>query len=201
MDIEELSELPVNDQWTFLRGRIAEAAVDLEAALRGLHAQLRGLDTREALLAAPLNWSNLVSQCTTMSACAPVQDRAVHRAIGGTIDEAGRAYEFRNRYAHDLLTADLADELIPDPDRIRRDGDRFLARLATKNTSTDPAITIVTLEEATNVVRSLVAATWKLRAARGYLAGRTTWKSALLGELQGEWDGTASWVYGGDDEE
>lgn len=48
---------------------------------------------------------------------------------------------------------------------------------------------------------TLVAASWRLRAARAYLAGQTTWRTLLLGSLEGEWDGTANWTYSGADDD
>ncbi|PKI90693.1 hypothetical protein CW368_08390 [Actinomycetales bacterium SN12] len=195
MELKELSALSPGDQWTVVRGRIAEGSVELDAALRGLHAQLRGLDTREALLHAPQNWSTLADQCRTMSACAAIGDREIHAAIAAAIDSASAAYEARNRFMHDLLVADIAEEFIPDPERIRQQDDRYLLRLVSKTGV--PGVTVVTLDEAIEVVRRLSAETWRLRAARGYLAGRTTWRSLLLGVVQGEWDGTANWTYNG----
>ncbi|MDQ0648610.1 hypothetical protein QFZ53_002806 [Microbacterium natoriense] len=195
MDREQLATLPTPDQWTFVRGRIAEAAVELDSALRGLHAQLRGLDTREALLSASQNWTIVADQCRTMIACAPVEDREIHAAIGAAIDSAAAAYDERNRYMHDLLAADVDDELIPDPGHIRQRGDFYLLRLTQK--AGVPGVTVVTLEQAIAVVVKLSAETWRLRAARGYLAGRTTWRSLLLGVVEGEWDGTATWTFGG----
>ncbi|WP_454172192.1 hypothetical protein [Microbacterium maritypicum] len=198
MNLKQLRKLPASDQWTFVRGRIAESSVELDAALRGLHAQLRGLDSREAMLSASKNWSIVADQCRTMMPCAPVPDRNVHVAISSAIDSAAAAYEERNRYMHDLLAADVDDELVPDPDRIRQEGDYYLLALATK--SGGPGVTLVTLDRAIDVVLRLTTETWRLRAARGYLAGRTTWKSLLMGVVEGEWDGTANWTYSGPDD-
>lgn len=195
MELEELNALPHADRWTFVRGRIAEAAVELDAALRGLHAQLRGLDTREALLSAAQNWTTVANECRTMLACASVDNPAIRASIGSAIDSAAAAYDGRNRYMHDLLVADIDDELIPDPDRIRQNGDRYLLRLTQK--SGVPGVTVVTLDQAVAVAIRLTAETWRLRAARGYLAGRTTWRSLLLGSVEGDWDGSASWTYDG----
>lgn len=199
MDLEQLDQLPSADQWTFILGKIAEAAVTLDAALRALHAQLRGLNTREALLSASQNWTLVADQCRTMIACAAVTDRNVHSAISASIDSAAAAYDERNRYMHDLLTADVDDELLPDANRIRQQGDYYLLRLTRK--ANTPAVTLVTLDEARGVVTTLVAASWRLRAARGYLAGQTIWRTLLLGSLEGEWDGTANWTYSGKDDD
>lgn len=195
MELSQIESLDHSDQWTVVRGRIAEGSIELDAALRGLHAQLRGLDTREALLAAPQNWANLAGQCRTMSACAPVADRRIHAAIGAAIDSASAAYDERNRFMHDLLVADIDDELLPDAERIKQEGDRYSLRLVSK--AGVPGVSVVTLDEAIGVVLTLSAETWRLRAARGYLAGRTTWRSLLLGAVEGEWDGTANWTYDG----
>ena len=130
-----------------------------------------------------------------MSACAPVADRRIHAAIGAAIDSASAAYDERNRFMHDLLVADIDDELLPDAERIKQEGDRYLLRLVSK--AGVAGVSVVTLDEAIGVVLTLSAETWRLRAARGYLAGRTTWRSLLLGAVEGEWDGTANWTYDG----
>ncbi len=96
---------------------------------------------------------------------------------------------------HDLLVADIDDELLPDAERIKQEGDRYLLRLVSK--AGVAGVSVVTLDEAIGVVLTLSAETWRLRAARGYLAGRTTWRSLLLGAVEGEWDGTANWTYDG----
>jgi hypothetical protein len=57
------------------------------------------------------------------------------------------------------------------------------------------------LLDGTETVRALIAATWKLRAARGYLAGQLTWRTALLGDLEGGWGGSATWTYDGSDDD
>lgn len=199
VDIAELEDLPLADQWTFVRGRIVETSVELDAAMRGLHAQLRGLDGVEALLSAPVNWTQAVDQCRTMTACTTLDEPRIRAAIGRALDEAGVAYESRNRFMHDLLTADLADELLPDPTLIDKRNDYYLVRLASKHRS--PTVRRVVLDDAIGTVSELVAAAWKVRAARGYLAGQTTWRSALLGELDGDWHGTATWTYGGPDDD
>lgn len=195
MDLEALQQLSHQDRWTFVRGRIAETSVALDAALRGLHAQLRGLDSVEALLAAPQNWTRTLELCQTMTAHVAIGDESVRSAIGRTIDEAAAAYELRNRYMHDLLTTDIGEEELPDPTAVKKESGYFLVKLSGKGKA--PSVTNVTLEEAVETVEGLIAATWKLRAARGYLAGQTTWLTALLGELEGEWDGNATWTYSG----
>lgn len=198
MDLEKLDDLSEPDMWTFVRGRIVEAAVELDAAMRGLHAQLRGLDGVDALLGAPQNWTELADQCRKLIKKPVIEDDTVRIAIEDAITSATAAYAERNRHIHDLLATDISDELLPDPDRIRRQGDCYLIRLTKKENA--PLATLVTIESAHQVVTDLVAAIWRMRAARGYLAGRTSWRSLLLGKLEGEWDGTANWTYGGDDD-
>lgn len=193
VDLETLNEIPLADQWTFVRGRIVETSVELDAALRGLHAQLRGLDSIEALLSAPVNWTQAMDQCRTMTACATVEEAPIRAAIGRALDEAATAYGRRNRYLHDLLTANLADEMLPDGALIDKRNEYYLIRLASKQHSA--AATAVILDDAIATARALVTAVWKVRAARGYLAGQTTWRTALLGDLQGDWHGTAIWSH------
>jgi hypothetical protein len=197
MELESLQELAPDDQWTFVRGRIVEASVALDAALRGLHAQLRGLDSVEALLDVPQNWTQAVGECRKMTARHHFDEAPLQTAILRAIDEAAAAYENRNRYMHDLLTKDVDEELLPDPSMIIEHDGMFLLRLSRKEGA--PNVASVTFSAAVETARAVVAATWKLRAARGYLAGQTTWRTALLGELQGGWGGSATWEYDGPD--
>lgn len=41
MDLEQLRALPASDRWVFARGRIVSESIDMDAALRGVHAALR----------------------------------------------------------------------------------------------------------------------------------------------------------------
>jgi hypothetical protein len=132
-----------------------------------------------------------------MTACAAVGEDGLRAAIGQAIDGAAAAYESRNRYMHDLLTRDVDEELLPDPSMIRKHDGFFLLRLATKGGT--PAIASGTFDEAIDTARALIAATWKSEP-RAYLAGQTTWRTALLGELDGHWGGSATWTYAGPDD-
>jgi len=109
MDLEQLDRLPSADQWTFVRGKIAEASVTLDAALRALHAQLRGLNTREALLSASQNWTLVADQCRTM--IADVDDELL--PVANRIRQEGDYYLLRltrkaNTPAVTLVTLDGA---------------------------------------------------------------------------------------------
>jgi hypothetical protein len=185
MELGPLRELAPDDQWTFVRGRIVETSVALDAALRGLHAQLRGLYSVEALLDVAQNWTQAVGECREMTARHHFEEALLRTAIIRAIDEAVAAYERRNRYMHDLLTKDVDEELLPDPSMIVEYDGMFLLRLSRKEGA--PNVASVTCSAAVETTRALVAATWKLRAARGYLAGQTRWRTALLGELEGGW--------------
>lgn len=101
---------------------------------------------------------------------------------------------------HDLLVEHIdIDDAPPDLESApRSDDDRYRLRLARKKDA--PESESVSLDHAIALVHSLVAATWRLRATRNYLTnGSATWTGMLVGYVEGDWDGNASWISPDDD--
>ncbi|MEV8136803.1 hypothetical protein [Microbacterium aurantiacum] len=194
MDVEELHQLATADRWVFVIGRIATDAVAMDAALRGVHASLRGRDDRNALLEAPDGWSATMRECVDKLSAHDLDD-TMRSAIRAALDDAGRAWSDRNRYMHDLLvdSIDVDDEPPTIERESRAEDDRYRLRLARKKNA--PEHETVSLDDAINLVLALVAARWRLRAARSFLTNRSTvWRGMLVGHVQGSWDGNADWI-------
>jgi hypothetical protein len=194
MDLEQLRALPASDRWVFVRGRIASEAVDMDAALRGVHAALRGRHDRDALLDASAMWGKVVQECQQMLDTYLTDDE-MRSAIRSAIDAAAKAWSERNRYMHDLLSARIEEDddsaTVAEQREPRADDDRYRLRLARQKNA--PEVESVSLDDAIALVESIVAAMWRLRAARQYLTNRS-WRSMLLGHVEGDWDGNAGWV-------
>ncbi|WP_417512548.1 hypothetical protein [Microbacterium sp.] len=191
MDLDQLRKLPASDGWIFMRGRIATEAVNLEAALRGVHAALRGRNDRSALLAAPESWGQLAKKCGELLDAYEPLDAAMRESIRAALDDAVAAWRERNRYAHDLLVARLTTDDDPlDPQPPRAEDERYRLRLAYRANA--PEVESVSLDDATALVAGIVAATWRLRAARSFLADGS-FASMLRNPVEGDWDGNASW--------
>lgn len=199
MEIDELRHMTSADRWVFVRGRIATEAVDMDAALRGVHAALRNRHDRDALLEAKPAWSTTLTQCKaelqTRGLSDEMRDAAVH-----VLDDAGRMWNERNRYMHDLLVVSIdIDDAPPVFTEPRAEDDRYLLRLARVNDA--PESVSVSLDSAIQLVLELVAVTWRLRALRFYLAKESGgWRGMLLGHVEGVWDGTADIVSNDDDD-
>lgn len=199
MDVEELQQLATADRWVFVIGRIATDAVAMDAALRGVHASLRGRDDRNALLEAPDGWSATMRECVDKLSAHDLDD-TMRSAIRAALDDAGRAWSDRNRYMHDLLvdSIDIDDEPPTIEREPRAEDDRYRLRLARKTNA--PEHESVSLDDAINLVLALVAARWRLRAARSFLTNRSTvWRGMLVGHVQGGWDGNADWISADDE--
>jgi hypothetical protein len=195
MELEDLKKLPAADRWIFVRGRVATEAVELDAALRGVHAALRGRGDREALLGAPESWSAARREC--LEALADFElDTTMRVAIKEALSRAEDVWRERHRYVHDLLveSLDTIDEM---PEVIRpagaaADDDRYQLRLAHRAGAPDGVQ--VSFDGAIDLVVRLLEATWRLRAARLCISeGSATWRQMLFSDLDGNWDGTVSW--------
>lgn len=128
---------------------------------------------------------------------APIDDD-VRRAIESAFDAAGEAWDERNRYMHDLLTARIEGDDDPAvPAESRAADDRYRLRLSRRKDA--PEVESVSLDDAIELVESIVAAMWRLRAARQYLTDGS-WRSMLLDHVEGDWEGNASWVGTGEDD-
>lgn len=127
-------------------------------------------------------------------------DEAIRQAIDSALTDAGNAWNSRNRYMHDLLveTIDIDDEPPTVEVSPRAADDRYRIRLSHKKGA--PAYESVTADDVVELIRDLVAARWRLRAARIFPAtGSDVWRGMLTGSVQGEWDGNAGWVGGSDE--
>lgn len=197
MDLEQLRALPASDRWVFVRGRIVSESIDMDAALRGVHAALRGRDDRSALLDASAMWTNAVKDTRRRLDAFEAIDDDMRGFIHSAIDAAAEAWEGRNRYMHDLLATRIEGDdepgATPEP---RAEDDRYRLRLARSKDA--PEVESVTLDDAIGLVEAIVGAMWRLRAARQYLA-RGSWQSMLRGHVEGDWEGNASWIGSDDD--
>lgn len=122
-------------------------------------------------------------------------DDTMRSVIQAALDDAGRAWNYRNRYMHDLLveSIDIDDEPPTIQREPRAEDDRYRLRLARKKNA--PEHESVSLDDAINLVYALVAARWRLRAARSFLINHSdVWRGMLVGHLQGGWDGNADWI-------
>lgn len=199
MELESLQSWDPSDRWVFLLGRVAEDSVAMDAGLRGVHAALRNRHDRESLLSAPASWGATLRECQEMLASRDL-DEAIRQAIDSALTDAGNAWNSRNRYMHDLLveTIDIDDEPPTVEVSPRAADDRYRIRLSHKKGA--PAYESVTADDVVELIRDLVAARWRLRAARIFLAtGSDVWRGMLTGSVQGEWDGNAGWVGGSDE--
>lgn len=164
----------------------------MDAALRGVHAALRGRDDRDALLDGSAMWGKVIQECRQMLEAFTPLDDEMRNAIRSAIDAATAAWDERNRYMHDLLSARIEGDDDPaTPVEPRAADDRYRLRLARQKNA--PEVESVSLDDAITLVESITAAMWRLRAARHYLANGS-WRSMLLAHVEGDWDGNAGWV-------
>jgi len=200
MDLDVLLELSPSDRWTFVRGRIGTEAVHMDAALSGVHAALRDRHDREALLEAPESWGAKMRECNDRLAARSVP-APLRAAMEYALRDAALAWRERNRYMHDLLVDRLdVDDAPAELSETRADDARYRLRLSRKKDV--PETVSVSFDEAVDLVCKLVSATWRLRATRHCLSNvSSVWRSMLLGAVEGDWDGTASWVTSSDSDE
>ena len=191
MDLEQLHTLSTADKWIFVRGRIVSEAIDMDAALRGVHAALRGRDDRAALLDGSAMWGKVIQECGRMLDTYERIDTAMRLSIRSALDAAGDAWDGRNRYMHDLLSARIEGDDDPArPAEPRAEDDRYRLRLSRPKDA--PEVESVSLDDAIALVESIAAAMWRLRASRQFLANGS-WRDMLLGHVEGDWEGNASW--------
>lgn len=180
MELSALRELPVTDQQTFLLGRIAGETTRMDAALRLLHAALRGEQDIDAFLDAPNFFTTNAKECRKLTKEHPAIDDETRSAVLRAVTFAGGHYTRRNPYIHDMLRRDLLDRSWE------------LARLSRQDEGS-PSSEPVSFDDAVALVTGLVAATWRLRACAMYVLNRS-WEGIALGEVEGEWDGSANYV-------
>jgi len=153
----------------------------MDAALRFVHAVLRGQHELDAYLDAPDYVSSNVKACRKLLAEHSELNEETREAVRRTLTAVSKAYAQRNRFTHDFLRANLLDKTWE------------LARLS-RPSADEPEVLTVSSEDMIRLVCEIVAATWRLRgAARNILRG--TWSGMTLGEVEGDWDGSASYVH------
>lgn len=110
MDLDVVRAMPTPDQLTYLRGRILEVALSMEAVARYLHVRLSGGSDFEAALDTPQQFQELMKECARDAVhCGWFSDQTRPLAIDA-INEASKLYERRNRFVHDALRRSLESE-------------------------------------------------------------------------------------------
>jgi hypothetical protein len=178
VELHVLRALPVPDQQTFLIGRIAEETTRMDAALRMVHAALRGEHDIDAFLDAPNFFSSSARECKILVKEHPTLDADTRAAINHSVTFASQCYTRRNRYIHDVLTQDLLDRSWE------------LSHLSRQPLGVQAEV--VSFDDAVALVTDLVTATWRLRGCAMYALNRG-WGGMAFGEVEGDWDGTASY--------
>jgi hypothetical protein len=182
MDLETVKALPMADQMTFLRGRIVDEALRLEAAARYLHVRLNGVSDLEAALDTPQHFKLLIAECAEL---APHSERLHHGIRSRALDAittAGALYELRNRFVHDVLRRDLVSEQAWEMSRISRP----------KNEAGNPVPDAepVSAEDMIVQVLEIIRTTWRLRGVIWSMSGSSQEISPLLTHpFAPQWDG------------
>ncbi|WP_413318314.1 hypothetical protein AA0Z99_00150 [Agrococcus sp. 1P02AA] len=178
MELDELRNLPLEDQRVFLLGRIASETASMDASLRFLHAALRGEGSLDAFLDSPDHFANNVADCIRLIGEHGSLDGRAKVALQASVAAAHVAYRARNRFTHDMLRHDL----------LGREWELVAMKRPREG---HPGATSVNFDGMVRVVLDLVAATWRLRGGAIYTYQRR-WASIALGEVEGNWDGSAN---------
>ena len=183
MDLDVVRALPIADQMTYLRGRILEAALSMEAVARYLHVRLSGGSDLEAALHTPQHFQVLITQCAERAArCERLSDRTGPLATDA-IHEAGRLYERRNRFVHDALRRSLVSAQQWERSKLWRPKSEIDESLP------DPEP--VSAEEMVDLVFDLIRTTWRLRGALWCLITPSQEASPYLTHpFEPQWDGS-----------
>jgi len=180
MDIEQVRDLSDEDQRVFLLGRVASETTRMDAALRMLHAALRGEHSVDAFLDAPNFVSTLVKECRSLLSAYGELDEGALRAVRRTLTDASAAYSRRNRFMHDMLRADLLTR------------EWQLAGLVRRADGEQP-VEPTRFDNMVGLVCDLVGVTWRVRGAAFYVHNRS-WQGSALGAVTGQWDGSAEYL-------
>lgn len=178
MDLEQLRNLPLEDQVTMLVGVSVRHAVEMEGALRSV---LMTLDTAFDP-STRLRFSDLVRTFRREISQNPAFSYEGRVACQSMAGEALEAYEKRNSNVHHMMSAytDASIERF----RFERDHDYSFDR--------DPEI--LSVEDLIQHCIDLMHVTWRLRGVILYLQKpdeRARWNRLLGGEFQARWDGSA----------
>jgi hypothetical protein len=156
MDLEAVCALPMADQMTYLRGRILESALSMEAVARYLHVRLCGSADLEDALDTPQQFQVLATELTARaSACDKFSDRTRPLALNAIV-RASSLYERRNRFVHDALRNKLTTEQW-ELSKLWRPKREIGGPL--------PEPEPVSAQEMVDLVFELIETTWRLRGA------------------------------------
>lgn len=183
MDLDVVRALPMADQLTYLRGRILEAALSMEAVARYLHVRLSGGSDLEGALHTPQQFQVLIAECAEHAArCAGFSDRTRSLAMDA-IHEAAGLYERRNRFVHDALRLSLVSEQRWERSKLWRPKREIGEPL--------PEPEPVSADEMVDLVFGLIRTTWRLRGALWCLIGSSQEVSPYLTHpFEPQWDGS-----------
>ncbi len=183
MDLEAVRALPVADRLTFLRGRILEGALSMEAVARYLHVRLGGGSNLEEAIDTPLQFQTLITECSDRASRCAILNARVRPLAVEALRDAGRLYERRNRFVHDVLRQDLLSEEQWELSRISRPKHDAGSPL--------PGPEPVSAEEMITLVFGLTRVTWRLRGVLWSLIGRSREVSPYLThQFEPQWDGS-----------
>jgi len=146
--------------------------------LRLLNAALRGQRNVDAYLDAPDFFSTNARKCRKLLKEHLDLAAETRTAALAAVSAGSNAYARRNRYIHDFLRKDLLDtswELAP----------------LSRQPDGTPEFETVSFDDMVALVREIITATWRLRGSALYVL-QGTWESMAFGNVQGEWDGSAS---------
>lgn len=183
MDLDVVRGLQMADQLTYLRGRILEAALSMEAVVRYLHVRLSGGSDLEEALHTPKQFQVLIAECAEHAArCARFSDRTRSLAMDA-IHQAARLYERRNRFVHDALRLSLVSEQRWERSKLWRPKREIGEPL--------PEPEPVSADEMVELVFDLIRTTWRLRGALWCLVGSSQEASPYLTHpFEPQWDGS-----------
>lgn len=178
MELDQLRTLNISDQQVFLLGRIGMETTSVDAALRLVHAALRGRHDIDAFLDAPNFVSTIVKECRTLVRDHQTLTPQARKAVLSAVNAAGKTYTRRNRFTHDLLRNDLLDRSWE------------LARL-TRQPEGHPDFEPTSFQDMVDLVTSLVALKFRLRGCALFVLNGS-WAGMALGQVEGHWDGSAT---------
>ena len=167
---------------TFLRGRILDEALSMEAVARYLHVRLKGGSDFDSALDTPQRFKPLIDECATIAPhCEQLHSRIRPLALE-VINEAGRLYELRNRFVHDALRRNLVSE---------QTWERFrLSRPRSEAGKPPPDPEPVSADEMVALILDLIRTTWRLRGVLWSMIGSSQEVSPFLTHpFVPRWDG------------
>ncbi|MFT2751082.1 hypothetical protein [Clavibacter sp. Sh2088] len=189
MDLETVKALPMADQMTFLRGRIVDEALRLEAAARYLHVRLNGASDLDAALDTPQHFKSLIAECAELVPhCERLHDGIRPVALDAIIT-AGALYQLRNRFVHDVLRTNLVSEQAWEMSKISR------PKSEVGNPLPDPEP--VSAEDMIVQILEIIRTTWRLRGVIWSMIGSSRGISPFLTHpFAPQWDGTFLYLDG-----